>query len=167
MTDQPSPEEFLVLRRRAERLRAEVRDEADDDSALPIARFQVGEDRFAIHLSQLRAVVPLRLITPVPLAAPHVIGVLKFDGKIVTAYSLAARLGVRGWKQDPEVLLVIELPDGNLAALDCEQVPTADTLPAKRVAEARLESDPWFEVRAADGSMINVIDVPRLLTGSK
>jgi len=166
MTDESSTAERLVLRRRAERLRLAERTDTADEGTVAIASFHVGEDQFAIELARMRAVVPLRLVTPVPLARPHVIGVLKFDGRIVTAHSLAARLGVRGWRHDPEILIVVELPNGELAALDCEEVPTADALPAKRLAEARARSaDAWLEVEGMNGKIVNVVDVARLFCG--
>jgi purine-binding chemotaxis protein CheW len=153
-------EERALLRRRRERLRAVAREERED-VAVAVARLTIGDEIFAISMSQLRAVVPLRLVTPVPLAPASVIGVLRFDGQVVTAYSLAALLGVRGWRHDPEVLVVVETPRGGLAALDCEQVPVADTVPFATLASS-APGIAWTEVARADGSVLHWIDLAKL-----
>ena len=74
-------------------------------------------------LESLRAALPLRLVTPVPLSQPHVIGVLRYQGQVLAALSLASLLGGHGWRQDPAVLLVVDRGDGELCALDCEAIP--------------------------------------------
>ena len=160
MSDQLTEAERELLRRRAERLR-KIDDDAVEEVGVAIAAFNIGDDRFAIPLAQMRAVAPLRLVTAVPLSPPEVIGVLRFDGRIVTAYSLASLLGVRGWRHDPEVLAVVELPDGTTVALDCEQVPVAETIP---FGVPEHEGDERFhELSLHDGSVIHLIDLGRLL----
>ena len=75
----------------------------------------------ALPLESLRAAVPLRMVTPVPLSPPHVIGILRFQGQILTAMSLSSLLGGRGWREDPAVLLVVDPGmGGRLLALDCQ-----------------------------------------------
>ena len=150
-----------ILARRAERLRAEP--PAIEDEALAwIAEFPVGEERFALSLDRLRAVVPLRRVTPVPLARPHVIGILRFQGQIVTAISLASLLGIRGWSQDPAVLMVVDPGWGPLTALDCEQIPKPTTVPARALDAARAGRDAVTEVPFG-ADVVHFIDLARLL----
>ena len=100
----------------------------------------MGEDNYAIPLDLLRAAVPLRMVTPVPLSPPHVIGILRFQGQIVTALSLASLLGGRGWREDPAVLLVVDPGFGRLVAVDCERIPKPVGLPLKQVEDARAKA---------------------------
>src|SRR5262249_57706996 len=100
-----------------------------------VAEFPVGDERYAVPLQRLRGSVPLRLVTPVPLSPPHVVGILRFQGQVIAALSLAALLGGRGWRQDPAVLLVVEGPSGDLLALDCEQVPQPLAAPPRSAGE--------------------------------
>src|SRR3954468_7268056 len=131
-----APELEQLLARRAERIRRKPVD-GGDENLLWVAEFPVGEETYAVALDTLRAAVPLRMVTPVPLSPPHVIGILRFQGQIVTALSLASLLGGRGWREDPAVLLVVDPGFGRLVALDCERIPKPSGLPHALVEEAR------------------------------
>jgi chemotaxis signal transduction protein len=151
-----------ILERRAERLRMAPQAAAQAQTEW-VAQFLVGEDHYAIPLAALRAVVPLRRVTPVPLARPHVVGILRFQGQIVTALSMAALLGIKGWSQDPSVLLVVDPGWGRLVAIDCEEVPRPVSLAYGAIDEARARSPAAVVDVAHEGRMIHAIDLGKLL----
>jgi purine-binding chemotaxis protein CheW len=142
----------------------------DNDTLCWVAEFPLGRQDYALALSSLVGAVPLRSLTPVPLAPPELIGVVLFQGEILTAFSLSAFLGPTGWKQDPSVLLVVEIAHGNATrriAVDCEQVPRALALPQQAVERARFADDrkALREVTTADLRVLHLIDVDCLLAG--
>jgi purine-binding chemotaxis protein CheW len=151
-----------ILEQRAERLRAApvVTSEGPVEW---VAEFPVGEDRFAIHLSTLRSVVPLRRVTPVPLSRPHVVGILRFQGQIITALSMASLLGIKGWRHDPSVLLVVDPGWGRLVAIDCEEVPRPLGLPIASLEEARTRSAKAITEVGHGGHIVHLIDLAKLL----
>jgi purine-binding chemotaxis protein CheW len=150
-----------LLDRRASRLR-ERSESTVEDSVRMVAEFPLGEERYALPLESLRAALPLRMVTPVPLSAPHVIGVLRFQGQVLAALSLASMLGGHGWRQDPAVLLVVERGDGELCALDCESIPRPIALPVGAVEAARTRAEgPVLEVFTGE-QLIHLIDPTRL-----
>ena len=152
-----------ILARRAERARVGASAEAAE-AALPVAEFGLGDQRYAIPLASLRAVAPLRLVTPVPGSAGHVIGILRFQGQFITAVSLMTLLGVKGWRQDCAVLLVLQRGDGHRVAVDCEHVPRIDALPQRAVERARARgAGPVLEVTTAALQTVGLVDVPALL----
>jgi purine-binding chemotaxis protein CheW len=160
-----APELNELLEQRAARVREKPREvEEDEASLLHVAEFPVGEETWAIPLSVLRAAVPLRSVTPVPLSPPHVIGILRFQGQIVTALSLASLLGGRGWREDPAVLLVVDAGGGHLVAVDCERIPKPTTLPHVLVAEARSRNPgAVVEVTLPNLKQVQLLDLPRLI----
>lgn len=159
----PSPEVQELLRRRSQKLEA-PRESVEDDAVVFVAEFPVGEELFAIAVETLRAALPLRMVTPVPLAPPEVVGVMRHQGEILTVLSMASLLGVRGWRTDPAVVLVVEHARDQLVALDCEQVPKPTGLPPGAVATARgAETGPVAQVLRPGGRPVNLIDVSRLL----
>lgn len=159
----PTDEERRLLELRAERVRQKARADAEE-GRFWVAEFPVGAERYAVPLLSLRGAVPLRLVTPVPLAPPDVVGVFRHQGKNLTALSLASLLGGSGWKQDPTVLLLVERGDGGIVALDCEQVPRATALRAASVEAARSAAGgAWAEVLDDDRRLVRLIDVRRLL----
>ena len=151
-----------LLERRASRLRAQG-EATVEESVHWIAEFPLGEERYALSLETLRAALPLKMVTPVPLSAPHVVGVLRFQGQVLAALSLASLLGGHGWRQDPAVLLVVDRGDGELCALDCEAVPRPTTMPVSAVEAARVRAEGAVtEVFTQDRQLIHLIDLKRL-----
>lgn len=163
-SEEISAEVHDLLQRRAQRAKARLQ-VTEEEAVVWVAEFAVGEDKFAVPLASLRAAVPLRTVTPVPMSPPEVIGVLRFQGEIITALSLASLLGVRGWREDPAVLIVIDRGNGQKVALDCEQIPKPVALPAALVDAAKAMQGPlmWAEVTGRELHQVNLIDVTRLL----
>ncbi len=163
-SDRQLAEETALLLLRAERLRKRP-EESDEEAALWLAEFPLGEERYAIRLDALRACVPLRRVQSVPLAPPYVIGILQFEGRLLTALSLAARLGVRGWRRDPAILLVVEIGAGRLAAIDAEAIPRPMTLPGA-MAERAATTSPVSEIVLGGGAPLQLVDVQLLFGGA-
>ena len=160
MTEQ----QLELLERRAARLREKAPADVDEP-VLWAAEFPIGEESYALPLEALRAAVPLKMVTPVPLSPPHVIGILRFQGQILTALSLSSLLGGRGWREDPAVLLVVDPGlGGRLLALDCERVPKPVPLPHALVEEARARSTGAVaEVTLPGLHQVNLLDLRRLM----
>ena len=157
-----APELNQLLERRAERVREKPR--AEDEEFLWVAEFPIGEENYAIPLDALRAAVPLKMVTPVPLSPPHVIGILRFQGQIITALSLASLLGGRGWREDPAVLLVVDPGFGKLLALDCERIPKPTGLPHALVEEARARAtSAVVEVTMPGMKQVLLLELARLM----
>jgi purine-binding chemotaxis protein CheW len=153
-----------LLDRRAERLRAPA-PTAREETVLWAAEFPVGEESYALPLEALRGAVPLRMVTAVPLSPPHVVGILRFQGQVITAMSLSSLLGGRGWREDPAVLLVVDPGlGGRLVALDCERIPKPVQLPFAAVEEAMSR---WegavVEVTLPGPRQVNLIDLRKLM----
>ncbi|HUJ24551.1 MAG TPA: chemotaxis protein CheW [Myxococcales bacterium] len=157
-----APELNALLERRAARVREKPREQ--EEEFLWVAEFPVGEETYAIPLEALRAAVPLKMVTPVPLSAPHVIGILRFQGQIITALSLASLLGGRGWREDPAVLLVVDPGFGKLLALDCERIPKPTGLPHPLVEEARARATGAIvEITLPGARQVLLLDLAQLM----
>jgi chemotaxis signal transduction protein len=157
-----TPEVQALLDRRADRARARPR--LEEEAVFWLAEFPVGEEQYAIPLEALRAAVPLKMVTPVPLSPPHVIGILRFQGQIISAMSLASLLGGRGWREDPAVLLVVDPGVGRLIALDCEQIPKPVGVPSALVQQARERGKGGVSELLLSGMrQLNLLDLRRLM----
>lgn len=122
-----------LLEARAERLRQ--RKEAAEEDGAWVAEFNVGGEAYALPLERLVACLPLKGVTPVPLSSRSVVGITRWEGKLVAVFSLAAKLGLRGWRRDPNVLLLLSSGDG-FVGLDCEEIPRSSQLPFSVLAQA-------------------------------
>jgi chemotaxis signal transduction protein len=130
----PKNEKALrLLEARAARLR-QRKQTADEDGAW-VAEFNVGGEAYALPLERLVACLPLRGLTPVPQSRRDIVGIARWEGKVVAVFSMALRLGLRGWRRDPNVLLLLRTKDG-FVGLDCEEIPRSSQLPFAVLAQA-------------------------------
>jgi purine-binding chemotaxis protein CheW len=152
-----------VLEARAERLKARLTSKAEEPTVM-VAQFRVGDAQYAIPLGDFRAAVPLKLVTPVPLSPPEVVGILRYQGQVISALSLATLLGVGGWRTDPTVLLVVEPFAGKLIGLDSEEIPKPCALPAAPVEKAkRRGAEPVTPLFLPASVPIRLVDLAALL----
>jgi purine-binding chemotaxis protein CheW len=165
--DAASAEERKLLLERAESARAVAR-AAKEETLVWLAEFPIGSESYAVPLERLLASVPLRSVTPVLQGPAHLLGVLGFQGRVLAALSLASMLGVRGWRSDPAVLLVVEDESGHALAIDCEQVPQPIAIPASSIDEARAKDPgPVVAVPMGVDRVVHVIDVAALVSRSR
>jgi purine-binding chemotaxis protein CheW len=155
-------EDSLLLAMRAERLKA-LPSAREAEAQFWAAEFPVGPETFALPLGSLRGCIPLRMVSALPLSPPHVLGVVRFQGEIITAVSLSMLLGARGWSTDPFVLVVVRLNSGQTVALDCEQIPIQVELPPAEVERASPQQGALFAPVVVPGPrVVNLIDIERL-----
>ena len=81
----------LLLEQRAERLRQKKEDGAEDEGVWA-AEFELGGQRWALPLDRLRACLPLKGVSPVPLARRGVLGITRWEGRVVAVFSLSSLL---------------------------------------------------------------------------
>jgi purine-binding chemotaxis protein CheW len=114
-----------------------------------LSTFTVGTYLFGVDVSLVQEVVRLQQMTPVPLAAPEIAGLINLRGEVLTAIDLRARLGLPAGDPDRErvsvVVRVDEEPVSLLVdeiggVLEVSQVPFEQTpcTVAERVRELLL-----------------------------
>jgi chemotaxis signal transduction protein len=155
----PVPQDDLLRLRAACLARPRPVASDQDENRLTVAQFSLGDALYAVPLIDLRAALALRDVTPVPLAPAHVIGVLRWEGRVITAVSLASLLGIRGWRRDPAVLLILACGRG-LLAVDSEVIPRLGALSRSAIDAARARREgPTMEIATAGGEVVNLLDV--------
>ncbi|HZN94499.1 MAG TPA: chemotaxis protein CheW [Myxococcales bacterium] len=160
---QPGADQRELLDRRAARLRERI-EVVEEEHTVGVAELPAGDHTYVIEMRYLHAVMPLRQVSPVPLAPAHVVGVVRFQGEVLPVLSFASVVDVGGWRRDPEVLLVVEAA-GQRVGLDSEQVPRATFLPARLVEESRArDRSPVMEL-VVGGRRVRMLDLPVLLEG--
>ncbi len=166
MTSEPASEIERLLALRAERLRHAPAPEIEQRW---LAQFPMAGGSFAVPLDALRGALPLRLVRAVPGCASYIIGLVVFQGELLTALSLASLVGINGWSQDPSTVLVLESRDGALYATDCEVIPRAIAVECEvyERAMSEVEVTGLAEVLLPDGSPTRLIDLSRLVERAK
>ncbi len=97
------------------------------------ATFVVADETFAMRVSDVQEVLREQALTPVPLAPPHIVGLLNLRGQIMTAIDVRKRLG---FPERPSTksssIVVISRDDGKAISLVVDEIGDVLELPASR-----------------------------------
>lgn len=132
-----------VLQRRARALaipRVE-RDAAAEADLMPVLVFQIGDERLAMPLSSIVAIIRASVVTPLPRAVAPVYGVTAWRGRPLTVLSV----GTRAKRSDTETRLIV-LGDGRRAVVglladavdDTRMVARSSLVPAQEGARRAI-----------------------------
>jgi chemotaxis signal transduction protein len=149
-----------LLRRRADALATRRRGVAAKGAPRMVLTAVLGSERYAVELSSLCQVVPLRGLVPVAGADPKVLGVMNLLGEVGTVWDLAALLDLpaaAGPRQGGHVLVL--KPGGEIGlrvdhAEGAQEIDLA-TLTAPQGGEGPL--------RGSTPDRVQVLDVEALL----
>jgi purine-binding chemotaxis protein CheW len=87
-----------------------------------LSTFHVGKYLFGVDVSLVQEVVRLQQITPVPLAAPEIAGLINLRGEVLTAIDLRIRLGMSPAESDREPINVVVRVDDEPVSLLVDEI---------------------------------------------
>lgn len=155
-----------ILSERAAELSEEVLEEGDADRRL-LMLFALGEEWYAVDVSQVREIKRQFEITPVPATPSHISGVINLRGEIISATDLAALLGVEDDSDNP-VIMICDLPElttglvvGGVA--DIVEVPQ-NAIEPPLVTLERAKAEYTIGQVAVDERLVTILDLSRVLT---
>jgi purine-binding chemotaxis protein CheW len=136
--------------------------------------FSLQQEKFVVPLAQVREVVALHTVTPVPNAPRHHAGLMNLRGKIVSLIHLKGPLGVAesaASAKRPPCVIVCEVGQGSWGAVvdevnevisvDSSALETEETMQSKAV----LRPSVIGVVKLPSKSLALVVDFPKLLEG--
>ncbi len=87
-----------------------------------LSTFHVGKYLFGVDVSLVQEVVRLQMITPVPLAAPEIAGLINLRGEVLTAIDLRTRLGLPPTDGNREPVNVVVRVDDEPVSLLVDEI---------------------------------------------
>jgi purine-binding chemotaxis protein CheW len=153
-----------ILRERA-RLLATPADGRDEGVHLEVLAFQVAGEIYAVEMGNVREVVPLRGLTPVPCTPSFVLGVVNVRGELCTVMDLKRIFGMPecGLANATTVVVIrderLEFGIAADVVLDVRQVAVADLAPPP----ATLSGVNADFVRGVSRDGVIVVDAARVL----
>lgn len=145
------------------------------DALIPLLTFCWGEEPYAVPLATVREVARPGRITPVPGGSASLVGAIVLHGDILPVADVRGLLGLppdpermsdacvivikrQNSLNEPVGLLVDRIHEVRHAPADA--IGDRELTPDRRPSTPRLLAG---QVRAEDGSLINVLDVPQVL----
>lgn len=81
----PGPDEKVrILRERAEALARSTEDRGGPDEQVTVVEFMLAHERYALELSYIREVYPLKDVTPLPGVPDFILGIVNVRGQILS-----------------------------------------------------------------------------------
>ncbi len=87
-----------------------------------LSTFHVGKYLFGVDVSLVQEVVRLQSITPVPLSAPEIAGLINLRGEVLTAIDLRVRMGMPKSDSDRDPVNVVIRVDNEPVSLLVDEI---------------------------------------------
>ena len=87
-----------------------------------LSTFHVGKYLFGVDVALVQEIVRLQTITPVPLSAPEITGLINLRGEVLTAIDLRTRLGLPPADTDREPINVVVRVDDEPVSLHVDEI---------------------------------------------
>ncbi len=148
------------------RAAAELKSEGQgEDHRSELLAFRLADESYAIPVEQVREIVRMRPLTPVPRVPKEVIGVVSLRGEIVEVVDLRIRLGLASHRPVRRTRIIVLHGDaGKVTGLLVDEVTKV-----LRVSEAELkpatssETDVVYALHRRGDEFISLMDVHRVL----
>jgi purine-binding chemotaxis protein CheW len=87
-----------------------------------LSTFHIGRYLFGVDVSLVQEIVRLQAMTPVPLAAPEVAGLINLRGEVLTAIDVRSRLGLPPSTGDRDPINVVVRVDEEPVSLLVDEI---------------------------------------------
>ncbi len=102
----------------------------DENETMQVVTFRLGDDYLACPISQVREIIQLEEVTPVPSTPPKVRGILNRRGEIITILDMPKVLGIGlNLSEDDSQLMILysDTEDIGIMVSEVTEIPTVNT----------------------------------------
>jgi len=111
----------------------------DESSKNKYLIFRLGGEPYGTPLLQIKEVIKMTTIKPVPHTVDHFLGVINLRGQIVSVVDLRAKFGIKNYDPKSGLILVIEFENSTIGAM-------VDSIEAVReITAEQIDSNPAIE----------------------
>lgn len=131
--------------------------------------FTLGDETYGAEINQIREIIKITDITPVPKAPPAVLGVIDLRGKIVPIIDLKEEFGLEKSLPADINLIIITETEGKLAGLKVDAVTEVLKIDSSSIEEAPVVSingdlkDAFFGMVKINENLIILVDLKKVI----
>ncbi|MCD6583180.1 MAG: chemotaxis protein CheW [Candidatus Omnitrophica bacterium] len=132
--------------------------------------FRLGEEEFGVNIHQVREIVRLVPITPIPRAPEFIEGVVNLRGQILAVMDLAKRLDVPSKPRSEKTrIVVVELEDNVVGMIVDEvsevlRIPTSKVEKTPQIIESEISQRYITGVGKLEDRLLILIDLAAILS---
>ena len=106
---------------------------AGADVQIELLGFMLSDEQYALDILEIKEIVRLHAITPVPRSAPWLKGIVTLRGVIVPIFDLRSRLGLTEIEHGPETRIVVVYRGEEFAGLIVDRITQVMRLPVETI----------------------------------
>ncbi len=148
----------------------DIQKQIEENDSLQVVIFRVGEDYLSCPISQVREIIQLEEVTPVPSTPPKVRGILNRRGEIITILDLPKVLNLGlDLEENNSQLMILYSENENIGIMVSEvtEIPTVNTENIEEQSQA-LETpvnEKYLEgILKEEGKLILLTDLLELVS---
>lgn len=129
--------------------------------------FNIAGREYGAGIDQVREVIRMRKVTPVPDAADFVEGVISLRGKVVTLVNLRQKLGVEKKLLDKTTRIIVTEVEGHVLGMIVDSVSDVTDIKEENVSEPdeTLKEAAYLKgIAKLDNRIILIADIGKLLS---
>jgi len=102
---------------------------------LQLVIFKIGNEEFGVPINQVREIVRLIQITPIPRAPSFIEGVVNLRGQVLAVIDLAKKLNLKSNPRSEKTRIIVVEVDNNTVGMIVDEVTEVLKLPSENVKE--------------------------------
>jgi len=140
------------------------------DEEFQFVIFGLSGEEFGVDISQVREIIRMQDITPVPKAPEFIEGVVNIRGQIIVVMDLAKRFGLKSEDRSDKARIVVAEVKGNIVGLIVDEVPEVLRIsknridPAPHMLETQIHSEFIKGLGKLENRIIILLDVDKILS---
>lgn len=144
--------------------------EAVSKQEIQLVIFKIGDEEFGVSISQVREIVRLVPITPIPRAPEFIEGVVNLRGQIIAVIDLARRINLKANpRSEKSRIVVVEINESNAGMIVDEVVevlrlPTASIEETPELLGAEAHHKYLKGVGKLQDRLLIILDLAKILT---
>jgi purine-binding chemotaxis protein CheW len=132
--------------------------------------FRLSGEEFGLEISQVREIIRIQDITPMPKAPEFIEGVINLRGQIIAVMDLAKRFTLAHGNRTDKTRIIVTEAHGSTVGLVVDEVPevlrlaTESIEPAPNLFETQIHTDFIRGVGKVDERLIILLNVDKILS---
>lgn len=140
----------------------------DSDAILQWVTFRLGNETYGINVLQVREVLRVSDITPVPGAPDYVLGIINLRGNVVTVLDIRTRFGMEQKQPDDNARIIIVEADEHVVGILVDGVAEVVYLRSTQIESApnigSEDSSKCIQgVYSRDNELLILVDLNKML----
>ena len=129
--------------------------------------FNIAGREYGAGIDQVRQVIRMRKVTPVPDAADFVEGVISLRGKVVTLVNLRRKLGMEKRPLDKTARIIVTEVDGHILGMIVDNVSDVTNIDQENISgpDENLKEASYLKgIAKLDNRILLIADIGKLLS---